>query len=159
MQLLQAKAFLALAQAELTDYDQVLALSRDRLQSGDIARIDMDRLALQRVQYESDVQTAAVNLRTAKIQLLELLNDQTTPVDQLDVVGPYDFTTSAESRRFRQPALQTVLISAALRKSEGQTDHHLAIANGSTDPTISGDVGWPVPAEARRPSICISARA
>jgi outer membrane protein TolC len=46
---------------------------------------------LQRVQYESDLQTAEVNLRTAKIQLLALLNDQ-TPVEQFDVTGPYDFS-------------------------------------------------------------------
>jgi cobalt-zinc-cadmium efflux system outer membrane protein len=40
------------------------------------------------VQYGSDLQTAEVNLRTAKIQLLALLNDR-TPVEQFDVMGPY----------------------------------------------------------------------
>src|ERR1019366_3822968 len=49
-----AKAFLALAQQNMTDYDHVLSVSRDRLQSGDIAQVDLDRLQLQRVQYESD---------------------------------------------------------------------------------------------------------
>jgi len=51
-------------------YDRVLKISSDRYQAGDIAQIDLDRLELQRVQYESDVQTAIVNLRTAKIQML-----------------------------------------------------------------------------------------
>jgi len=55
------------------------------------AQVDLDRLELQRVQYESDLQTAEVNLRTAKIQLLMLLNDR-TPVEQLDVTGPFDFS-------------------------------------------------------------------
>jgi cobalt-zinc-cadmium efflux system outer membrane protein len=50
VQVLQAKAFFALAQDNLTAYDQALAISRDRFQSGDIARIDLDRLELQRVQ-------------------------------------------------------------------------------------------------------------
>jgi len=68
VQVLQAKAFRALAQANLASYDEVLALSRDRLQAGDIAQIDLDRLQLQRVTYEADAQTAEVNLRTAKIQ-------------------------------------------------------------------------------------------
>src|ERR1700681_107390 len=90
VQVLQAKAFRTLAQENLSNYDQMLALSRDRLQAGDIAQIDLDRLELQRVQYESDVQTAEVTLRTAKIQLLRLLNDQ-TQVEQFDVTGPYDF--------------------------------------------------------------------
>ena len=37
--------------------------------------------------YESDVQTAEVNLRSAKIQLLRLLNDHTTLIEQFDVDG------------------------------------------------------------------------
>jgi cobalt-zinc-cadmium efflux system outer membrane protein len=45
-----------------------------------------------RVQYEMEIQTAIVNLRTAKIQLLQLLNDR-TPVEQFDVTGPFDFQT------------------------------------------------------------------
>ena len=108
VQLLQAKAFLTLAQAELTDYDQVLTVSRDRFQNGDIAQIDLDRLQLQRVQDESDVQIATVNLRTAKIQLLGLMNDQTTLVEQFDVTGPYDFAAPPQTlEALRQLALQT----------------------------------------------------
>jgi cobalt-zinc-cadmium efflux system outer membrane protein len=78
---LQAKAVLKLANDNLAYYDHVLAISKDRFDAGDIAQIDFDRLELQRVQYESDVQTALVNLRTAKIQLLTLLNDR-TPIEQ-----------------------------------------------------------------------------
>ena len=44
----------------------------------------MDRLELQRVQVESDFETALVNLRTAKIQLLMLLNEH-TPIAEFDV--------------------------------------------------------------------------
>ena len=86
----------ALARENLAYYDQVLAVSRERLQAGDIAQVDLDRLELQRVQYESDVQTALVNLRTAKIQLLTLLNDR-TPVEQFDVTGTFDFTEQIQA--------------------------------------------------------------
>src|SRR5439155_17044317 len=96
VQVLQSKAFRTLAQENLANYDQVLAVSRDRYRAGDIAQIDLDRLELQRVTYESDVQTAEVNLRTAKIQLLRLLNDQTTSVEQFDVSGPFDFVPPAQ---------------------------------------------------------------
>ena len=85
---LQAKAFLRLALDNLKYWDEVLKISRARFEVGDIAQIDLDRLELQRVQFESDVQTAEVNLRTSKIQLLMLLNDR-TPVDQFDVLGIY----------------------------------------------------------------------
>ena len=38
------------------------------------------------MQYESEIENAIVNLRTAKIQLLQMLNDR-TPVDQFDVTA------------------------------------------------------------------------
>src|ERR1019366_6727560 len=107
VQVLQAKAFRTLAIANLASFDQVLTISRDRLREGDIAQIDLDRLQLQRVQYEADVQTADVNLRTAKIQLLMLLNDQTS-VERFDVDGLYDFAPPGQTLdAVRQAALDT----------------------------------------------------
>ena len=137
---LQAKAVLQLAKDNLDYYDHVLDISRTRFSAGDIAQLDLDRLELQRVQYESDVQTAEVDLRTAKIQLLTLLNDS-TPVEQFDVVGPFDFKDQLTSLNdFRKIALDTRpdLKAAFEAVDKAQTDHKLAVANGSTDPTLSG---------------------
>ncbi|MFZ0480008.1 MAG: TolC family protein [Terriglobales bacterium] len=137
---LQAKAVLQLAKDNLEYYDHVLDISRTRFSAGDIAQIDLDRLELQRVQYESDEQTADVNLRTAKIQLLTLLNDR-TPIEQFDVTGTYDFTDQLQSRdEFRKIALDTRpdLRAAMQTVDKAQTDYKLAVANGSTDPTLSG---------------------
>src|SRR5579864_5089870 len=89
--ILQAKAVLRLAQDNLDYYDKILKISRDRFQAGDISRIDFDRLSLQRLQYESDLQTALVNLRTTKINLLALLDDR-RPVDSFDAEGTYEFS-------------------------------------------------------------------
>ena len=61
---------MALARENLSYYDKVLRVSNVQKQAGDIAQVDLDRLELQRVQYETDVETGEVNLRTAKIQLL-----------------------------------------------------------------------------------------
>jgi len=90
VQTLQAKAALENARENLDYWDRELDLNRIRFKAGDIARIDLDRLELQRVQFESDYEAAVVNLRTAKIQLLTLLNDR-TPIEQFDVTGPFDF--------------------------------------------------------------------
>jgi outer membrane protein, heavy metal efflux system len=136
---LQAKAALQLAKDDLVYYDHVLQISRDRFHAGDIAQIDLDRLELQRVQYEADVQTAEVNLRKAKIQVLTLLNDR-TPIEQFDVDGPFDFNDQLMSRDdFRKIALDTRpdLKAAVETVDKAQTDHKLAVANGSTDPTWS----------------------
>jgi cobalt-zinc-cadmium efflux system outer membrane protein len=136
---LQAKAVLQLAKDNLDYYDHVLAISRDRFNAGDIAQLDLDRLELQRVQYESDVQVAEVNLRTAKIQLLTLLNDR-TPIEQFDVAGRFDFNDQLMPQdEFRKIALDTRpdLRAAMEAVDKAQTDHKLAVANGSTDPTLS----------------------
>ncbi len=143
IQVLQARAVLQVSKENLEYYDRVLKISRDRLQAGDIAQIDLDRLELQRVQYESDVQTADVNLRTAKIQMLMLLNDR-TPIEQFDVVGVFDFNDQIDALdAYRQVALDNRpdLKAAIQSVDKAQTDYKLAQANGSTDPTVSFDAG------------------
>ncbi len=139
IQTLQEKAVFDLAKENLSYYDHLLDVNRERYNAGAIAQVDLDRLELQRVQYESDLPTAEVNLRTAKIQLLALLNDR-MPVEQFDVTGPYDFSTQIASlKEVRQTALDTRpdLKAAIEAIDKAQTDHKLAIANGSTDPTFS----------------------
>jgi outer membrane protein, heavy metal efflux system len=143
VQTLQQKAVRDLAKENLDYYDHLLGVNRDRFQAGAIAQVDMDRLELQRVQYESDLQTAEVNLRTAKIQMLMLLNDQ-TPVDQFDVTGPFEFSTQvAPLDEMRQSALDNRPdLKAALQSvDKAKTDHKLAVSMGSTDPTFGVDVG------------------
>lgn len=143
VQTLQAKAVLAMAKENLDYYDRTLAVSRDREHAGDIARVDLDRLELQRVQYESDLQTATVNLRTAKIQLLTLLNDR-TPVENFDVTGSYDFAENIlPLQDLRQVAMEARpdLKAAVQSVDKAQTDYRLAVANGSVDPTFGLDVG------------------
>ena len=136
---LQAKAVLRLAQDNLDYYDKVLKISRDRFQAGDIARMDLDRLELQRLQYESDVQTALVNLRTTKINLLALLDDRRS-VDGFDVEGPFDFSDDLLALDdYRKDALDARpdLHAAVLSVKQAETSYQLAEADGSTDPTLS----------------------
>jgi outer membrane protein, heavy metal efflux system len=139
VQTLQAKAVVKLAHEDLDYYDKIIDISRNRFHAGDIAQIDLDRIELLRVQYESELQTALVNLRTSKIQLLQLLNDR-TPVEQFDIDGPFDFSEQLKQlEEFRQTALDTRPdLRAALQTiEESKSAHKLAIANGSTDPTVS----------------------
>ncbi|MGC1904987.1 MAG: TolC family protein [Candidatus Acidiferrum sp.] len=143
VQTLQQKAVRDLAKENIDYYDHVLGVNRDRFQAGGIAQVDLDRLELQRVQYESDLQAAEVNLRTAKIQMLALLDDR-TPVDQFDVTGPFDFSAQvAPLDDVRQIALDNRPdLKAALQSvDKAKTDHRLAVAMGSTDPTFGFDVG------------------
>jgi len=139
VQTLQEKAILELAKENLGYYDHVLDVNRERYKGGAISRVDLDRLELQRVQYESDLQIAKESLETAKIQLLMLLNDR-TPLAQFDVIGPFDFSRQiAPLEDVRHEALDARPdLKAALQSIErAKTDHRLAVANGSTDPTLS----------------------
>jgi cobalt-zinc-cadmium efflux system outer membrane protein len=143
VQILHEKAVLALAKENLSYYDHLLDVNRDRYKAGAIAQVDLDRLEIQRVQYESDLQTAEVTLRTSKIQLLQLLNDR-TPVEQFDVTGPYDFSADVQDlTTLRQIAVDTRpdLLSAMQTVEKARNDYQLAVANGSTDPTFSFDAG------------------
>lgn len=135
---LQAKAVLRLAKDNLDYYDKILKVSRDRFQAGDIARIDLDRLELQRLQYESDLQNAEVNLRTTKINLLALLDDR-RPVDSYDVDGQFDFREdllSLDDYRKQAMDARPDLRAAALGVKQAETNYKLAEANGSIDPTV-----------------------
>jgi cobalt-zinc-cadmium efflux system outer membrane protein len=142
VQALQAKAVLQNARENLDYWDRELAVNRTRYSAGDMAQVDLSRLELQRVQFESDFETAMVNLRTAKIQLLMLLNDR-TPIEQFDVSGPFDFSEELkgieEFRNIAQDARPD--LKAAVQNVElAKLTHQLAVANGSTDPTFS--VWW-----------------
>ena len=139
IQVLQEKAILALATENIAYYDHVLNVNRERYKAGAIAQVDLDRLELQRVTYEADLQNATESLETAKIQLLTLLNDR-TPADQFDVTSPYDFSAQMPPLDdVRQTALNTRpdLRAAVQAIDKAKTDHQLAVANGSTDPTLS----------------------
>jgi cobalt-zinc-cadmium efflux system outer membrane protein len=145
VQVLAAKAALALARDNLAFYDQVLTISQRRFQSGDIAQIDLVRLQLQRVQLESAVETADVNVRTAKIQLLALLDDR-TPLDRFDVTGTFAFAEALpglDDLRRRALDARPDLRAAVLAIDQAAVTHRLAVANGSTDPTFTVDAGFP----------------
>jgi cobalt-zinc-cadmium efflux system outer membrane protein len=144
VQTLEAKAVLELAKADLGYYDKIIEISKARFKDGGLAQVDLDRIELLRVQYESEIETATVNLRTQKIQLLQLLDDR-TPVDQFDVSGPFDFSADLKPLNdFHQAALDARPdLRAAIESIEqAKTNHKLAIADGSTDPTFGAWVTY-----------------
>jgi cobalt-zinc-cadmium efflux system outer membrane protein len=139
VQTLQAKAVLELAKADLEYYDKIIDISRNRFKAGDIAKIDLARIELLRVQYEVEIETATVNLRTAKIQLMQLI-DERSPVDQFDVTGHFEWSDALQPLNdYHQIALDNRpdLRAAVESIQQTKTNYKLAVANGSTDPTFS----------------------
>ena len=151
VQLLQAKAIFKNAQENLAYWDKELDINRKRFNAGDLAQVDVNRLELQRAQFESDYETSFVNIRTNKIQLLQLLNDHRTPLDKFDINGPFDFQEklmTMEEYRDAAVAARPDLKAAVQNVELAKLNYKLAVANGSTDPTFSLDIGRnpPIPA-------------
>jgi outer membrane protein, heavy metal efflux system len=139
VQVLQAKAVLQNAQENLAYWDKELDVFRLRFKAGDLSQADLNRLELQRAQFESDYETAVVNLRTAKIQILMLLNDR-TPIERFDISGSFDFVEQLRPlEEFRNIALEARPdLKASLQNVElARITYQLAVSNGSTDPTYS----------------------
>lgn len=138
VRVLLSKAVLQLARNNLDYYDKEIGINQERFNAGAIARVDLQRVELQRIQFESDLQTSLVNLRTAKIDLLALMRDS-TPVDEFDVREPFEFHAPISTL----PDLRALALEARpdLKAAEqgldkARLDHKLAIANGSVDPTF-----------------------
>jgi outer membrane protein, heavy metal efflux system len=139
VQVLQAKAFLGNATENLTYWDRELGINQNRFNAGDLDELDLHKLQLQRIQFETDYQTAILNLRTSKIQIQQLILDRTS-MEQFDVAGPYAYIESlAPLAEFRTMALDARPdLKVAIQNIElAKANHKLAIANGSVDPTYS----------------------
>jgi cobalt-zinc-cadmium efflux system outer membrane protein len=79
-----------------------------------------------------------------------LLNDR-TPVDQFDVTGSFDFAEAVPPVEvLRQQGLDTRPDLRAAREGvdAAAVTHRLALANGSTDPTLAVDAGVPAISQA-----------
>ncbi len=141
VRVLQSKAIVELAKENLAYYDKEIAINQERFKAGDIAKVDFQRLDIQRIQYQSDLATAEVNLRTAKIDLEALIRDRRPP-DEFDVKEGFEYSeptvTLADLERIALSARPDVK-EAQESLEKARTDHQLAIANGSTDPTFSAD--------------------
>src|SRR5882724_630295 len=81
-----AKAAKKLADDNLRDYKHEVDIARDRMNAGDISKLDFKRLDLQLAQFESDESSATTNAQRTSIQLQVLLGYTTTHSD-FDVIG------------------------------------------------------------------------
>jgi len=137
--MLLAKASLAVAEENLTDYHKTVELSRSRLQAGDITQTDFDRIDLQQVQFESDADNARLALQQASAQL-QLLFGVDRPATDLDVVGtlePPQVPLTMNEAEDKALASRPDYLAARQSLTASEAEAKLAIAGGTTDPTLS----------------------
>jgi len=139
--MLVAKGALNVARDELNNYKQQLDINLARYHAGDIGKIDYERLDLQLAQFESDQETAEMNLVQASDQLQTLMGfDQ--PRRDFDIAGdlvPPPVTGGLTS--LEQTALANRPDYKAAQSAVNVADANvkLAYANGTTDPTLEGE--------------------
>lgn len=139
--MLAAKAGLQIANDNLTGYRKTVDLTRERLNAGDISETDFERIDLQQAEFESDYETAKLNLTQASDQLQVLLGIQ-KPTTTFDITG----TLNPPNLTATQPQLEQAALAdrpdfrAAVQSVQlADANVKMAYANGTVDPTLGGE--------------------
>ena len=139
--MLIAKEALELSNASLKDYQHEVEIARDRFQAGDLGKLDFERLDLQLGNFESDAANNEINVLQAADQLQTLIGVENPSVD-FDVTGEVLPPVVANSRaELLQNALARRPDYAAARAGvdAAVANARLAVAEGTTDPTLEGE--------------------
>jgi len=139
--MLLAKAALDIAQQNLSDYRKTVDLSRDRFNAGDISHTDFERIDLQLAQFESDADTAQLNLQQAGMQLQTLLG-VARPSPMFDIVGtlaPPELALSVDDLEQKALAARPDYLAAQETVNTAVANIRLADAGGTTDPTLAAE--------------------
>jgi cobalt-zinc-cadmium efflux system outer membrane protein len=136
-----AKAAKKLADDNLSDFKHELDIGRERLNAGDLAKLDFERLDLQLAQFETDESNAITNAQQASLQLQVLLGYDKARKD-FDVVGDVvPPVVSGTMEELEQKALtaRPDYHAAHLGVAVADANVKLAYANGTADPTLEAD--------------------
>lgn len=139
--MLIARGALGIAEENLRDFRKTLDLSQARLDAGDIPRNDFERIDLQLAQFESDFDTAELNLHQASAQL-QLLFGVERPDLTLELDGKLDPPAIALTRDeavTKALAARPDLAAASQGLRAAQANARYAIAGGTSDPTLAGE--------------------
>jgi cobalt-zinc-cadmium efflux system outer membrane protein len=135
---LQARSDLQFARDNLANYQKTVDINKEMLQQGAIARADFLKIQLEMLQFQTDLDDATLEMRTAKAALRGLLGPGSLPVD-FEVEG--DLKAKSFDRdlpELEQLALQNRpdLKSAETGRLKASADLRLAQANRWPDPTL-----------------------
>ncbi|HEX4311298.1 MAG TPA: TolC family protein [Acidobacteriaceae bacterium] len=139
--LLIARQALRIAQDNLDSYRRTVDLSQARLNAGDISRTDFERIDLQLAEFESDYDSAKLNLTQAS-DSLQLLMGIEKPSPAFDIVGsiqPPDISTTLAQIEQEALAARPDYLAAHQSVTLADANVKLATAEGTTDPTVGGE--------------------
>ncbi|MGE0824642.1 MAG: TolC family protein [Candidatus Binatia bacterium] len=139
---LLAKANVALAQENLHAFNDIVQVNANRVRAGDLAQVELERTRLAALQFQNDVQQSQSSLRVARNKLQGLLG-RTHRSPLFDVIGELrheeQLLTQDQIREQAIPARPDLL---ALRRdlARSAADLRLQIAQGKVDYLIGAEV-------------------
>ena len=139
--MLFAKQSLILARAQLADFRHEVEIAHDRYTAGDLDKLDYERLDLQLGSFESDVANDTIGLQQASDQLQTFMG-ALTPSPAFDIVGDIvpPMVTQAHDQLIALALTNRPDIAAAMSGVDfANSAYRLAVANGTTDPTVEAE--------------------
>jgi cobalt-zinc-cadmium efflux system outer membrane protein len=139
--MLIAKESLEISSASLKDFGHEVEIGNDRYKAGDLGKLDYERLDLQLGSFESDEANDIINLRQASDQLQTLIGVE-TPSAAFDITGDIIPPNVAQTQ---EQLVQTGLTNrpdyaaARFATAAAIANARLAVANGTTDPTLEAE--------------------
>jgi outer membrane protein, heavy metal efflux system len=139
--MLAAQAALQVAQDNLDSYRKTVDLSRARLNAGDISRTDFERIDLQLAEFESDYDSAQLDLTQAS-DTLQLLMGIEKPAADFAITGsmqPPDLTATLPDLEQKALAARPDFVAAQQSVTLANANVKLADADSTVDPTLGGE--------------------
>jgi cobalt-zinc-cadmium efflux system outer membrane protein len=144
--LIQAKANLALARDNLQTFEDLVRINDKRAQLGAIAAVELKRSRVSMLQFQSGVKRAELEVSGAKTKLRTLLGRGTVRGD-LDVVDelrvtPSDATVDLGHLHLEALARRPDVRALLLGQRRAEADFRLQVANGVVDLSWGAEYRW-----------------
>jgi outer membrane protein, heavy metal efflux system len=142
VEVLQAKADLALALENLKTFQEIVRVNSSRVKSGDLAEVELIRSQVAQLQLENLVRQAELRLQTARTKL-QLLVGRRRGDRLVDAVGEMrkDATTlTVEALRERAFAQRPDILAQRQSQARSQAELRLQQAQGKIDYTVGAAV-------------------
>jgi len=141
--IVEAKAKLALATDTMQTFEQLVRLNEQRLTSGSIPQLEVTRSRVAMLQYRGTLKTAQLALTEARLKLSSLLGRQPTD-DQVDISDRLSIspgTVAPDLNALQQIARNTRpdLLAAHSDQARSLADLRLQLAQGKVDYTFGAE--------------------
>ncbi len=144
--LVQAKANLALANDSLKTFEDLVRINERRVQAGAIAAVELKRSKVSMLQFQTGVKRAILDLTGARTKLKTLLGRGSTQgeVDLKDELAtpPSEQTVEIAALQRAASERRPDLRALEMGVARAEADLRLQIANGIVDLTVGAEYRW-----------------